>query len=81
VSHTQGKEGVFTHFLFSSKQGQTSLWDLIVPATTKYTFSVETDFKVKDSRLEKHWENNKEDDIIKRFNDSFFVNVSQELRT
>lgn len=68
---------MYENFLFTSQKDQLPIWDLIVPASIEYQFSVETDFKVKDSRNEQHWDNNQEDDIIKRFNDSFFANVSQ----
>ena len=77
ITYTQTKESVYENFLFTSQKDQLSIWDLIVPASIEYQFSVETDFKVKDSRNEQHWDNNQEDDIIKRFNDSFFANVSQ----
>ena len=77
VSHTQSKEAVFENFLFTSKEGQKTIWDLLVPETTVYQFSVETDFKIKDSVYEnKVWEENQEEDvIIQRFNDNFFANV------
>lgn len=79
ITYTQTKEAVYEQFLFTSNKSQLPLWDLIVPASTEYKFSVETDFKVKDCRNEIHWDNNEEDEIIKRFNDSFFANVSLKL--
>lgn len=79
ISTTQTKETVFDKFLFSSKDGGTPIWNLIVPEHIKYTFSVETDFIVKDSLHDKERDDSSEDDIIKRFNDNFFANVSPRM--
>lgn len=78
ITATQTKESLFENFLFTSKEGQEPIFNLVIPHCIKYQFSVETDFKVKDNFHEKQWENSKEDDIIKRFNDNFFSNVSRQ---
>lgn len=75
ISTTQSKEAIFDTFLFPSSEDMPKLWNVLVPETIEYKFSVETDFKIKDSFYEKQWDESKDDDIIKRFNDNFFTNV------
>lgn len=59
--------------MFSSDSSG-SLWNLLVPKTIEYTFSVETTFKVQSFEQEENLEISQEDEIIKRFNDNFFAN-------
>ena len=60
--------------MFTSEKDQPPIWNLIVPETIEYQFSVETNFKIESFDNEANLEISPEDEIIKRFNDNFFAN-------
>ena len=73
ISTTQTKEAIFEKFLFWSGDVTSPVWNALIPDHIKYKFSVETDFEVKGNKNDNHFENHNEDEIIRRFNDNFFI--------